>query len=355
MTAVFVNRIATAVPPHDVHRKFVEYAPTLLADARAERLFHRMAERAQIDHRYSFVTPAPDADRLDADGVFPRGGFPDTARRMRLFQAQAPRLAAAGLDALAVDPAAEPISHLIVTTCTGLYAPGLDIEIARQLGLADDVERTVVGFMGCQAAMNALKLARHVVRAEPAARVLVVNLELCTLHLQETASLEDVLSFLIFGDGCAASLVSAEPVGLELAGFRTTLLDDSADLITWRIGGSGFDMHLSGAVPHAIRQGMASRSDAILEGRAAADIQLWAVHPGGRSVLDAVEEGLGLPADRMAASRAVLRRFGNMSSPSVMFVLKDLLATAPAGASGCALAFGPGLTAERLLFRIAAS
>ncbi len=353
MTAAFINRIATAVPPHDVHRKFVDYAPRLLADPRAERLFRRMAERAQIDHRYSVVTPAPDPDRLDAEGLFRPGRFPDTAGRMRLFQAQAPRLAAAALDALAPDRVAEPISHVLVSTCTGLYAPGLDLEIARHLGLSAAVERTVIGFMGCQAAITALKLARHVVRAEPRARVLMVNLELCTLHLQETAALEDVLSFLIFADGCAACLVSAEPSGLELTGFRNLVLDGSDDLITWRIGGSGFDMHLSGAVPGAIRQGLARGGEALLDGRPAADVQRWAIHPGGRTVLDAVAEGLGLAEADLATSRSVLRRFGNMSSPSVMFVLRDVLAEAESGEIGCAMAFGPGLSAEGMMFRVA--
>ena len=178
----------------------------------------------------------------------------------------------------------------------------------------------------------------------------MLNLELCTLHLQETQELEEVLSFLLFSDGCAASLLSSEPHGFALDSFRSTLVPNSRDLITWRVGDAGFDMHLSGRVPGEIGRALASRQHEILEGRSPKDVDLWAVHPGGRSVLDAVEQGLLLPADALDDSRAVLERFGNMSSPTVMFVLERMLRRARSGQQGCAMAFGPGLTAETMLF-----
>lgn len=332
---VFLNRIATAVPPHEVHGKFVAVAPALLPDERSRRLFLRMAERSQIERRWSFFVPDP-GDGIDADGFFRRGAFPDTGRRMAFYERHAPELAFEAVARL------EPgrVSHVVVASCTGFYAPGLDAQIAARLG--PGIERTVVGFMGCQAALNALKLARHIVRSEPAARVLVVAVELCTLHLQDSQDLETVLSFLLFGDGCAAGLVSAEPGGIALDGFASAMLPDTGGLITWRIGGFGFDMHLSGQVPAALAAGLPG----FLPNPA--EIELWAVHPGGRTVLDAVAQAVGRdPLD----SRTVLREFGNMSSPTVLFVLDRMLRRGATG-HGCALAFGPGLSAESMLFRI---
>ena len=159
------------------------------------------------------------------------------------------------------------ITHLIVTSCTGFYAPGLDLQLAHRLGLDPSVERTIIGFMGCYAAMNALKLARHIVRSEPRSKVAIVNLELCTLHLQETDNIEEVLSFLIFADGCSASIVSAEPDGIELESFRTTVIPGSADQITWHIGRNGFDMRLAGTVPGTIGSGLPDAMPSILNGR----------------------------------------------------------------------------------------
>ncbi|RYG70259.1 type III polyketide synthase, partial [bacterium] len=248
----------------------------------------------------------------------------------------------------------EKITHLVVTSCTGMSAPGVDLQIAERCGLPAGIERTMVGFMGCYAAINAMKLARHIVRSEPEAKVLMLNLELCTLHLKESTDLEQILSFFLFADGCAASLITSDPVGVEMERFHAILAPGTADLITWNVGDSGFDMLLSGAVPGAIREALAPNIDGILDGGKVEDIDLWAVHPGGRSVLDAVEASLALPKDALWASRDVLRRYGNMSSPSVVFVLKRLMEECEPDRKGCAMAFGPGLVAETMLFRTAA-
>jgi predicted naringenin-chalcone synthase len=209
----------------------------------------------------------------------------------------------------------------------------------------------MVAFMGCYAAFNALKLARHIVRSDPAAQVLVLNLELCTLHLQETQDLEKVLSFLVFADGCAASLVTSESEGIALDRFHAALIPASEGLITWRVGDQGFDMHLSGRVPATIGEGLSAAAPLILDGVEPEAIDLWAVHPGGRSVLDAVESGLKLPQGAMAESRAVLSDYGNMSSATIMFVLDRMIKADNSGARGCAMGFGPGLVAETMLFR----
>ncbi len=359
MTQVYLNRIASAVPDHDVHGAFVAFADSLLAsgaNTRVRALFNRMATRSGIEHRYSVLTPneASTEFHINAHEFYRNGAFPHTAERMGVYERFAPVLMRRALDKLNLSEAERAgISHVVITTCTGLYAPGLDFEAVEHLGLRTDVERTMIGFMGCYAAINGLKTARHIVRSEPAAKVLMVNLELCTLHLQETTDLEQVLSFLVFADGCAASLISAEETGFGLDSFRAVLIPTTRDLITWRIGGVGFDMLLSGQVPGAIGKALEGGGDQVLGDLHKDEIQLWGVHPGGKSVLDAVERGLGLPKDALHCSREVLERFGNMSSATVMFVLERLMAEAKQGERGCAMSFGPGLTAETMLFHAA--
>lgn len=352
MTMAYLNRIATAVPEHDVHGVFVVFAEQMLADPRLRPVFRRMVSRADIAHRYSFLAPQKHSGQFsshDAHEFYRLGNFPNTARRMELFEQSAPVLMRKAVDRLALNEKERSgITHVLVTCCTGFYAPGLDFEIVDHLGLPASVERTMVGFMGCYAAINALKLARHIVRSDPKAGVLMVNLELCTLHFQETQDLEQVLSFLVFADGAAASLITACEQGFALDSFKAVMVPGTRGLITWKIRDLGFDMLLSGKVPAELRR-------TLHEGELMAErdgIDLWAVHPGGRSVLDAVEKGLELPAEALATSREVLSCFGNMSSATVMFVLQRMMQQARPGQRGCAMSFGPGLTAERMHFHV---
>ena len=353
MTQAYINRIATAVPRDDVHSAFVEFAYGMLEDPRVQPVFRRMAARSEIRRRFSVLTPheVKPGFHVNAHEFYTRGSFPDTAKRMEIFERFAPKLAQDTLDQLKLtETERSGITHVLVTTCTGLYAPGLDFDVLDHLGLDPSVERTMIGFMGCYAAINGLKQARHIVRSEPTAKVVLLNLELCTLHMQETQDIEQVLSFLVFADGCAASLITADPVGFALDSFRTVLLPETRDLITWRIGSVGFDMFLSGKVPGAIGAGLASAGGEALGPYKPEEIALWGVHPGGKSILDAVERGLALPKDALSASRQVLECFGNMSSATVMFVLQKLMQSARPGELGCAMSFGPGLTAETMLF-----
>ncbi len=325
----------------------------MLKEPRSRELFLRMAERSGIDARYSplSVSGVISATDVDAHAFYQLGSFPLTAERMRLYKRFAPLLMYRALDRLALsEEERSRIRHVIVTTCTGFYAPGLDFDAMDYLKLDPSVERTMIGFMGCYAAINALKQARHIVRSQPDDSVLVINLEICTLHLQESQNLGEVLSFLVFGDGCAASLISAHEAGLELESFRAIRLENTADLITWDIGDQGFDMVLSGQVPVSVGKALHAHKDEMLNH---GNVSLWAVHPGGRSVLDAVEEALDLPATALAHSREVLRRYGNMSSATVMFVLQSIMESARAGETGCAMSFGPGLTAETMRFHVA--
>jgi predicted naringenin-chalcone synthase len=356
MTTAYINRIATAVPQHDVHRPFIDFADSMLAEGTMRNLFRRMVRMSAIEHRYSFLQAIASADGnwRDAEDFYLPGSFPGTARRMEAFERFAPLLAQAALDKLALtEEERRGITHVIVTSCTGLYAPGLDFEVVNHLGLNSSVERTMIGFMGCYAAMNALKSARHIVRSEAGSTVLVLSLELCTLHFQETRDLEQMLSFLLFADGCAAYLVSAQPAGLAIDSFLAIRIPDTSHLITWRIRELGFDMQLSGQVPAAIARAIKEVGGQITRGKDPLSIDLWAIHPGGRTILDSVEKGFGLPADALSYSRDILARFGNMSSATVMFVLEQVLHHAQAGQQGCAMSFGPGVTAETMLFHAA--
>jgi predicted naringenin-chalcone synthase len=365
MVTAHINAIGTATPPHDIHAAFQDVIGRRLSTPREQALFRRMAERAGIDHRYSYREPVRQDGFVigDADGFYSLDGQPSTGERMRRYETEAPRLAMRALDALGLDGERERITHLVTASCTGFTAPGLDQLIIQAAGLNPGVERTTVGFMGCYAAVNALRLAHHMVRSEPAARVLVVNLELCTLHFQQSRELEKVLAMLLFGDGCSAALVTADAFGVALTDFRAATITDSAGAITWRIGDHGFDMRLSGEVPGRIARALAAervRNDdgGLLRGMRPGDYDLWAVHAGGRSILDAVEAGLQLAPNVLDWSRGVLKDFGNMSSATLMFVLERMLkATRPSGAAdpiGFAVAFGPGVAAESFRFKVVA-
>jgi alpha-pyrone synthase len=348
VTKAWINRIGTAVPPHDIHAAFVEFGRDTLTDWHKRLLFDRMAKLSDIQHRYAIFEPGPKPrDRtLDATGFYRRGAFPSTAARMALYEPHALNLAMQAVRKLDVDPSA--ITHLIVASCTGFSAPGLDFQIMRAAGLPDGTQRTIVGFMGCFAAVNSLKLADQIVRADPASRVLVVNLELSSLHLQEDfQDVPKMLSFLLFADGAAATLVTSDPTGIALGRFQAAVIPRSHALITWHIGDTGFQMHLSGQVPGRIRRWLPEHGPALLPPE---DPVLWAVHAGGRSILDSVQQGLRLAPGALRFSREILRDYGNMSSATLMFVLQKIMDDSDARGAGMAMAFGPGLTVETFAF-----
>ncbi|WP_409437942.1 type III polyketide synthase [Sphingopyxis sp. JAI128] len=346
-----LNALATAVPGHDVHQAFIDWATPRIADERMRAIFTRMAARSGIERRFSVLPPTADGGSPVASGGFyDVAGLPPTSARMAAYARHAPELAMQAITALgdAFDPAR--ITHLVVASCTGFVAPGIDQIIARRLGLSATVERVLIGFMGCYAGVTALRSARHIVRSEPRAVVLVVSVELSTLHLSLADAPEPLLAMLQFSDGAAAGIVSAAPHGLELGEGRSLALDDSAELIRWDIGDKGFEMTLSGEVPRRLREalGVSGVQQALFGDTQAPP--LLAVHAGGRSVLDAVEHALAADPRALADSRSVLARFGNMSSATILFVLAEMMARGARG-DGIAIAFGPGLAAEAIRFR----
>jgi predicted naringenin-chalcone synthase len=246
----------------------------------------------------------------------------------------------------------EKITHLITVSCTGVSSPGFDFHIVKECQLAPDVERFHIGFMGCCAAFPAMKLARTICLAEKDARVLLVTVELCSLHLQRKYELDTMVASAIFADGVAAALVSAHPddsdgARLRLHAFHSEVLPDSETDMTWKIGDSGFEMRLSSYVPNLLEKNIQPVMARLFRkaGVAQREIRLWAIHPGGRLILDKLEKTLNLSKEDLQPSYDVLREYGNMSSSTILFVLDRILDT-PQKGKVFAAAFGPGLTVE---------
>ena len=340
-----INAIATAVPTTECDASYFEWAMRQLDGRREAALLERMLQRSGIGSRFTVLSQAD--THLEQDSFYGGAEPPSTSARMAIYAREAPELALAAVEQL---EGLESVTHVVVASCTGFTAPGLDQVISRRLRLAPTVERVVIGFMGCYAGVTALRTAGHIVRSDPAARVLVVAVELCSLHLQPTDRLEGLLAMAQFADGAAAALVTSEGAGLALGEGLSLTLDDSHELITWTIGDTGFAMELSGEVPGRLAEALAQPevAQAVSGGGPLGAIDAWAVHPGGRSIVDAVERGLALPAEKLAVSRTVLNDFGNMSSATVMFALQRLMTEKPR--NGVALAFGPGLAMEGLRF-----
>jgi predicted naringenin-chalcone synthase len=247
------------------------------------------------------------------------------------------------------------ITHLITVSCSGFHAPGIDVALIKGLGLAPTVRRTHVGFMGCHGAFNGLQVAQALADSDPHARVLLCAVELCSLHLFCGWDLEKIVANALFADGAAAVVGVprdlASPDSWRLAATGSCLIPDSEDAMTWRIGDFGFEMTLSNRVPALIRENLRPWLERWLEecGLRLDDVRSWAVHPGGPRILSAVEEALGLPSEALAASREALAEHGNMSSPTVLFILRRLRERG-APRPCVALGFGPGLAAEAALF-----
>ncbi len=281
---------------------------------------------------------------------------PTTAERMDLYRTEAPILAArAARQALdRSNFAPKEITHVVTASCTGFHAPGVDVTIIKQLNLSPNTQRTHVGYMGCHGALNALRVARAFVEADANARVLVCAVELCSLHYHYGWDPQRVIANALFADGAAAIVAApafaAEPSAWQIAASGSCLIPDSEDAMAWTIGDHGFTMTLSKRVPGLIATHLRPwLADWLLQnGVRLEDVASWAIHPGGPRILDAVVESLGLDQDLAKPSREVFAEYGNMSSPTVLFIL-DHLRRQNAPRPCVALGFGPGLNAEAML------
>ena len=287
------------------------------------------------------------------------GRGPTTAERMRLYAEHAPPLACAAATAALGEAAISPadVTHLITVSCTGFSAPGVDIALINGLGLPPAVERIQVGYMGCHGAINGLRVAGALAAADPSARILLCAVELSSLHYQFQWNPETCIGNALFADGAAAIVGGGAPNASNdsvwrLAATGSRLVPDSLDAMTWRIGDYGFEMTLTSRVPQLIAAHLRPWLVEWLarQGLTLGEIGSWAVHPGGPRIVAAVAEALALPAAAVAVSNEVLAEHGNMSSPTVLFVI-DRLRRRRAPLPCLALAFGPGLTAEAALWR----
>lgn len=297
---------------------------------------------------------------------------PSTAERMRLYREHAPGLGLAAAQPLVdwldgapvehpsliaptgeetVRPGRGAITHLIAVSCTGFYAPGLDLDLVQELGLRPDVKRTLVGFMGCAAGLTGLRLASEIVAGEPEALVLVVSVELCSLHLQATRDREALVGASLFADGAGAALVGrgtpALPGLFGLDAFASHLTPDSATDMAWTVGDTGFNLRLSPYVPEKVAAATPGLVAALLDEEAS----FWAIHPGGKGILDRLERACGLEPAALEPSRWVLRERGNLSSATIFHVLARWTERLDQPCVGVAAAFGPGLVTELAALR----
>lgn len=343
----WITAIGHALPGAPITQPaLVDWLRPRLAPGTGEGRLERFAERSGVGQRHSVL----DWFGPEGEALFPLGRpHGDATARSAAFVRHAPTLAAAAVRAAGIDPTS--VTHVVVATCTGAVAPGIDLALLPLLGLRSSVRRTVVGFMGCYAALPALRVARDTVLADPAARVLVVCCELSSLHLQPGPEDDLLLGCLLFGDGAAAALVEAseEPrgTGLRLVRDACRVALDSSDQMAWTAGPQGFLLRLSPRVATSLGGVLPEVADELLAGRPRADAR-WFVHPGGPRILDAAERVLDLPAGAADSGRAALASAGNRSSATVLAMLADSLAEPWRGPAVC-LAFGPGLTAEGLL------
>ncbi len=397
MPGSFINALGTAVPePCFSQNQIAEFMASALRFGETDRRrLGALYRSTKIDQRHSVL---PDYGRQPGEFTFYPNTpdlepFPTVTQRMAVYRREALPLALRAVEAcLGVEVMAGeleeeesltgfstgtnsqlepltglaaavrvPITHLITVSCTGMYAPGLDIDLVNALGLPTTVQRTAINFMGCYGAFNGLKAADAIVRAYPEARVLVVAVELCTIHFQKKSEDDFLLSNALFADGAAAALVESRPrpdgPSLQMRQFFCDLYPDGAPDMAWHVAEFGFEMTLSSYIPKLVKRGIGQLVERLLH-QAGLDreaVSLYAMHPGGKAILEAIEQALNLtPADNRHAY-AVLREYGNMSSATVLFVLEKLLSQltpADTGRSVLSCAFGPGLTLEAAVLEV---
>lgn len=373
----YINAIGTAVPRHKIEQSSIIHFM-----AQAHQMISKEKQRLKALYRASGIkyrhSVLPDFGLTEGFSFFPDSDslepFPSIGERMALYRREA-----LGLSLQAVKECLQSqdliqtkdITHLIMVSCTGMYAPGVDIGLVNALGLSGSVQRTCINFMGCYAAFNALKAADHIIRADAQANVLVICTELCTIHFQKKNDEDTLLANALFADGSAAVLLSSQAEAgkaqLALEQFYCDLAPEGKEDMAWQIGDFGFEMKLSAYVPEIIRKGIRQLTERLVNQFSLLSLELeddekpekiadyFAIHPGGKRILQVIEEQLDMSADDNRYAYQVLKEFGNMSSPTVLFVLKALLkdlTLSDHDKQVLSFAFGPGLTLESMLLRI---
>jgi predicted naringenin-chalcone synthase len=346
--------IGTAIPAYcHQQMEILQFMQTVYAGTETEkRKLRFLYQQSGIQQRYSVVADYsrpvnewkfyPQTENLEP--------FPSLEQRMAMYHKYAPLLS---VDAIrdCLHNVAHPyeITHLITVSCTGMSAPGLDLQIMELMDLDKNIFRTSINFMGCYAAVHALKLADALCKSDTKAKVLIVCTELCTLHFQREATIDNITSSLLFGDGSAAVLVcNNDSMGIEISSFHSEVIPKGKRDMAWELSSSGFLMTLSGYIPELIEEDfLAVVTKALIpSGIKVGDIQQWCIHPGGKKILEAIEHSIGITKENLILSYNILSNYGNMSSATILFILKDIMHHNQKGQNIFASAFGPGLTVE---------
>jgi predicted naringenin-chalcone synthase len=363
----FITAIGIANPPHrfsqSVIADFMERSMALNnGDHRKMRTIFKLSG---IDYRHSVLE---DYGKSQDFSFYPNSDdepIPSTEKRLKVFRENALGLSCASVKNLfdtRPDLKVTDITHLVVVCCTGMYAPGLDIELVKKFGFKSTVQRTCINFMGCYAAFNALKLADAFCQGKNS-KVLIVCTELCSLHFQRDFTDDNILANALFGDGSAAVLVESQSnvkIRLIPESFHSDLAVDGERDMAWTVGDLGFEMKLSSYVPDIIQRDIRQLTSALLDRISIGieSIKYFAIHPGGKKILQAIEEELGITKEQNAEAYRVLRNYGNMSSPTVLFVLHEIFSKLLKQDNEeriLSFAFGPGLTLESMVLKIEAS
>ncbi len=357
--SAFIHQISTALPEFkysqcELRDHMKEIVP---GSERDKRIIHHLYAKSGIETRYSAVE---DFRHTENHTLFfnGQGATPGTKSRNEIYISKGRELFVQVAKNLINDSEFSPedITHIVTVSCTGFYAPGPDYDIINALGLKSSTERYHLGFMGCYAAIPALKLANQICNANQNATVMIVSVELCTLHFQADSKMDNLLSTSVFADGGAGAIVSnrdPKKSSYKIDGFASAITEKGEKDMAWTIGDQGFNMILSTYIPELLGEGLQPFLSPVLKqfNLSIEEIDHWAVHPGGRAILDKVVSTLSIPESALASSRNVLSDYGNMSSATVLFVLKELLSDSKNQTSGktLAMAFGPGLTLESAL------
>lgn len=362
----YITAIGTATPANKFSQHtlatFMEKAMQL--NVHDSRKLNTIFKASGIESRYSVLD---DYGRDKDFSFYPNTAdfepFPSTEKRLSVFREHAITLSTqAAQNAIAKIPDFDikKVTHLIVVCCTGMYAPGLDIDLVKTLQLSPSVQRTCINFMGCYAAFNALKIGDAFCKANADAKVLIVCTELCSLHFQKGATDDNLLANALFADGSAAVIMESttkQAIKLKPENFQNELVTEGQNDMAWTVGDVGFEMKLSSYVPAIIKAGIAKLATSLLSALSMQldDVQYFAIHPGGKKILQVIEQELGITKEQNASAYKILKDYGNMSSPTVLFVLADIfdkLDSTKDGQHILSFAFGPGLTLESMILKI---
>jgi predicted naringenin-chalcone synthase len=358
----YITHLGTAVPKYEYRQATLAKWMAERFDASDESLARKLKilyQKTSIEKRYSVLSDFAPSKQEQAV-LFKAGqkGEPSVEARMQVYRKEIVPLCEKAIhSALGHDFDSKQLTHLITVSCTGMYAPGLELELKESLGLKDDIQLHAVNFVGCYAFFPALKMAKAFCAEQTTNKVLIVSAELCTLHFQNKVEEDHLLSNSLFADGAAACLVQNEPISgidgkacLELKGQTQLSIPKGSNDMAWNIHSDGFLMRLSSYVPELVNSGIKRLISQLFDKEVEA-IDQWAIHPGGRKILEVCAKELNLEENDLSASYEVLKNYGNLSAPTILFVLKALAKQASDGKKVLACGFGPGLTLEGALLK----